>query len=410
MEASKNLCPKHSSASICNLKADQKKDGSLGSKVVRSSVSHSFHREEGGVLNIAAIHDISVLPSSCLNTFVEASDKSSAPPIEVSNKGGEAIPQRNLGFEKGNKSGGSNSDVDLIDHPPVIRDDKPKRPLSAYNFFFKSERARLLRIRSRDTDPIKTGGIGMGFVDLARTVARSWNILDACSRRVYEKRALQDKRRYLIGMKAWKEHCRKAEAEAKARETKNASGDYPITDFMMDRLQGMLLPEIEFEVAMSARAVVEKTSRTPPEVPDDRDEQGIIPFSSSTFPHVIDRNVFPSHTAGLLFQATMASAKDISVNTNGLGGFPSPLKHSSVKTFIGTPIHGENLSNVSTPTGRGASVIAQSQRCVGSSTDLIAMSNWTAGMVYNSSSSDADYWSDPEVRHVLEKLVNDSSD
>ena len=104
---------------------------------------------------------------------------------------------------------------------------KPKRPLSAYNIFFKEERARLVA----EINGSATGGAsaaeeadrqqseaarshrkthGMGFAGLAQNIAGKWKTLDNASRRPYEKKAAVDKARYVREVAAWKTSLQEA--------------------------------------------------------------------------------------------------------------------------------------------------------------------------------------------------------
>eukprot|EP00567_Pseudictyota_dubia_P004417 CAMPEP_0197435816 /NCGR_PEP_ID=MMETSP1175-20131217/3324_1 /TAXON_ID=1003142 /ORGANISM="Triceratium dubium, Strain CCMP147" /LENGTH=583 /DNA_ID=CAMNT_0042964933 /DNA_START=449 /DNA_END=2200 /DNA_ORIENTATION=- len=97
--------------------------------------------------------------------------------------------------------------------------DRPKRPLSSYNFFFQHERSNILA-RSRTINnysgndgggsegdvgegaTVSTGG--PGFEDLARQIAQRWSTLDDSSRSVFEVLASADKRRHDAEMKVWR--------------------------------------------------------------------------------------------------------------------------------------------------------------------------------------------------------------
>ena len=68
----------------------------------------------------------------------------------------------------------------------------PKRPLSAYNLFFKAFRAQL----SSDNS--------MSFAQLGQEVARQWKQLSASKRTKYEAVARQDSKRYRKEMQAFK--------------------------------------------------------------------------------------------------------------------------------------------------------------------------------------------------------------
>lgn len=74
---------------------------------------------------------------------------------------------------------------------------KPARPLSAYNFFFKEERQRLL-----DTLPVRAAGKPrrshgkIGFQQMAILIGGRWKALDERSKAYYEDLAQQDRERY----------------------------------------------------------------------------------------------------------------------------------------------------------------------------------------------------------------------
>lgn len=95
--------------------------------------------------------------------------------------------------------------------------DKPKRPLSAYNFFFQQERkeiiARLPGDKAIENDGLteeqrrsrhrKTHG-KIGFADLARTIADKWKSLGVSEKEIFESRANAEKERYQSELDAWK--------------------------------------------------------------------------------------------------------------------------------------------------------------------------------------------------------------
>jgi hypothetical protein len=83
--------------------------------------------------------------------------------------------------------------------------DKPKRPLSAYNLFFKHERGEILRATPDRVEgkPRRSHG-KIGFADLARNIAANWKSIDAVSRAHFDRLAAKDKERYRTAMEEWK--------------------------------------------------------------------------------------------------------------------------------------------------------------------------------------------------------------
>lgn len=83
---------------------------------------------------------------------------------------------------------------------------KPKRPLSAYNLFFRDERLKMLQSRNSTTGGVSPNSRrnGLGFDTLARTVADKWKNLDTESRSQYDIGAEAEKKKYYLALAAWK--------------------------------------------------------------------------------------------------------------------------------------------------------------------------------------------------------------
>ena len=82
--------------------------------------------------------------------------------------------------------------------------EKPKRFLTAYNFFFKDERARLLKILPVKHKTSRKAHGKIGFAEMARTVAANWKKISPEQKMEYEYRSELDKERFAVEHAAWK--------------------------------------------------------------------------------------------------------------------------------------------------------------------------------------------------------------
>ena len=90
--------------------------------------------------------------------------------------------------------------------------DKPSRPLSAYNLFFRAERSIMLGVDAPDEEleslkkrvHCKTHG-KIGFAEMARVIGARWKALDPNKRKVFELQAQKEKKRYKVELAFWKE-------------------------------------------------------------------------------------------------------------------------------------------------------------------------------------------------------------
>uniref|UniRef100_A0A7S2YNY4 HMG box domain-containing protein n=1 Tax=Entomoneis paludosa TaxID=265537 RepID=A0A7S2YNY4_9STRA len=86
--------------------------------------------------------------------------------------------------------------------------DKPKRPLSAYNIFFKEERARLLEKTASKTDEQKkemlTANGKIAFQSLAKIIGGKWQDMKPEDVEYYKEKAGKDMIRYKKEMEAYK--------------------------------------------------------------------------------------------------------------------------------------------------------------------------------------------------------------
>ena len=82
---------------------------------------------------------------------------------------------------------------------------KPKRPLSAYNIFFKEERARLLM--DKDGNPIRPEG-KEAFENLAKLIGQRWKNLREEESETYKEKAAIDMNRYKKEMEVYNNKSR----------------------------------------------------------------------------------------------------------------------------------------------------------------------------------------------------------
>eukprot|EP00797_Seminavis_robusta_P026269 Sro473_g150140.2 (339) ;mRNA; r:41459-42646 len=112
--------------------------------------------------------------------------------------------------------------------------DMPRRPLSAYNIFFKEERARLLA--ERQAQGAAVGGEKIGFEKMAKTIGKRWKSLTEQELGRFKVLANEDTERYRKEMDAYnhelamkgrrqrEESSRKRADEEKARTQPSSAG------------------------------------------------------------------------------------------------------------------------------------------------------------------------------------------
>jgi HMG-box domain len=82
---------------------------------------------------------------------------------------------------------------------------KPTKNLSAYNFYFKDQRRKMLeKLPIRPEGKPRRSHGKIGFSEMAKTIAAGWKSIDPESRSHYEYLAKQDKERYVRELEQWK--------------------------------------------------------------------------------------------------------------------------------------------------------------------------------------------------------------
>mmetsp|Transcript_6120 Transcript_6120/g.9394 ORF Transcript_6120/g.9394 Transcript_6120/m.9394 type:complete len:331 (-) Transcript_6120:62-1054(-) len=76
--------------------------------------------------------------------------------------------------------------------------DMPRRPLSAYNIFFKDERFRMINDKQNNPNEKK-----LGFEMLAKTIGKKWRELPASALKIYKDKADEDTNRYKYEMEIY---------------------------------------------------------------------------------------------------------------------------------------------------------------------------------------------------------------
>uniref|UniRef100_A0A7S3L652 HMG box domain-containing protein n=1 Tax=Amphora coffeiformis TaxID=265554 RepID=A0A7S3L652_9STRA len=99
-------------------------------------------------------------------------------------------------------SAGASTKLFSTDEEPV----KPKRPLSAYNYFFKAERARILAslpVRAKGK-PRRSHG-KMGFQEMAKAISAQWKAANDETKNYFKVFAEEDMRRYKAEKKIYEQ-------------------------------------------------------------------------------------------------------------------------------------------------------------------------------------------------------------
>jgi hypothetical protein len=156
---------------------------------------------------------------------------------------------------------------------------KPKRPLSAYNFFFHHQRQIILsEIPTRKEGKPRRSHGKIGFADLARSIASKWKKLSREERAPFDRKAMEDKKRYLREMEEWKKRqaLQFSEADGVAK-LEQQRGHPPFTAVGVVKESTLAWEEnTSFDVVDSA---IDEQSALPEEVKSDSMSTETEPFS-----------------------------------------------------------------------------------------------------------------------------------
>eukprot|EP00977_Amphora_coffeiformis_P030062 scaffold44465_cov191-Amphora_coffeaeformis.AAC.1 len=133
--------------------------------------------------------------------------------------------------------------------------EKPKRPLSGYNIFFRDERQKLLqelvpRKRPSTSKNGRNSHYKIAFDSLAKTISARWQTLDTRIKQEYEDLAQRGREHYFKKARAWKEQQKALGLSTKIQKrTKGSSKKPPKANKSPDtkRTQAVQVPVGDWE-------------------------------------------------------------------------------------------------------------------------------------------------------------------
>lgn len=174
-----------------------------------ATVEHTYCEEEGHTFDWTEAFD-RITTGTASNSTDEldpnvCSDNDGERSIGTNRPEGESLEQQN---EKCSTNSERKRSLDeMLRSAPLRRKKKPKslpkRPLSAYNLYFQSVRAKLNA----------EGGSKVGFHELGKIVGKKWKSLPETEHKIYKELAIQDTERYRKEM----EQHKKMEATTKEK-------------------------------------------------------------------------------------------------------------------------------------------------------------------------------------------------
>lgn len=161
-----------------------------------SETMSNSHDNNSNSFSGSTLHSSDILP---INTaFNDASDNTESSYSNFPHTGHLVTKGLNVSKRQTKSNNSSMKKDDDQSH-------KPKRALSAYNFFFQHERQSILMNTPTRAEgkPRRSHG-KIGFADLARSIALKWKALKKEDRIQFDEKAKADKERYLGELEEWK--------------------------------------------------------------------------------------------------------------------------------------------------------------------------------------------------------------
>ena len=160
------------------------------------------------------------IPFSCPETTARAEDPYAPTPLAPWHKH-SPVPANTTTPTK--KSASEILSASSKEKPPQ----KPKRPLTAYNLYFHSERLRLIESRSTKNNKGKVVKGKVAFAEMARIISKRWNEADSSIRAPFCHKANVEKLRYLREKQEYNDQIeQRREIEEKEKEAAAATNTH----------------------------------------------------------------------------------------------------------------------------------------------------------------------------------------
>ena len=204
----------------------------------------------------------------------------------------------------------------------------PKRPLSAYNFFFRAERLKLCEGITINMQTTKKGKRAhrkshgaVNFSDMGKRIAAAWKALDEAGRAPFVAEAAEDLQRYQLAKKEALQQA--AAAVAKSPRRNNIQNDDGAPQSKTQNRASALdksTTQVQTNVAQEKTKMTnQETKASPPPHPESNDES--LPPSTTTAATTITQDyafqcevcltaIFPSYDECLQHEQECAKNKE----------------------------------------------------------------------------------------------------